>query len=708
MVRAIEIVRRKRGKVRSEGVKVKMSEDERLVKTVCGMCGRGCGVDAYFRGNRLVRWEPMPEDKRLGGQCPKWEAMRELQYSPARLTHPLKRVKRGFTSITRDEAFNITASKLAEIKEKYGPESLAIVYGQVFTLTDLMWIIPRFCDAYGTPNFIINSNYCYIPHVVPDYVTFGHHMAPNFESTKCAIFWGSNPFETSPTVNTTNRIKGLKNSGVKFIVIDPRKTNLAKMADIHLQIRPGTDGALALGMMNVIISEDLHDKDFIEKWTLGFDKLAKHIEEYPPKKVAEITWIPENLIIEAARMYATSKPATMDISGGCERHTNTHQSIRAISCLKAITGNVDKPGASVHIDPPPINIRLPGRVTKKAIGQEEFPIFFGECLRKNDQCQNTEALLIDAILSGKIKAVIFIGKEIVLENPNTARTIEALNRLDFMVDIDIVMSETAKLADVVFPAATFLESNRLQIFMLGALGLVTLTRKAVEPLGECISDIDFVLELAHRMGYKEDFPWEDDEALLDFILRQLGTTLDYLKQHPEGYIWQSPQFGTYQKNGFDTESGKAELYSEKLKRHGFDPLPTYVEPAESPISSPEVAKDYPLVLASGAKTGIYVHSQYRYLPRLRNQFPDPLVEINPEDAEEYGISDGDLVEVESLRGRIKVKAAVTGDILKGVVHVYHGWPGESNVNLLIPDKPTDPVSGGPAFRSSLCRVRGLS
>lgn len=316
-------------------------------------------------------------------------------------------------------------------------------------------------------------------------------------------------------------------------------------------------------------------------------------------------------------------------------------------------------------------------------------------------------MLIDAILSDKIKAVIFIGKNIVLQNPNTAKTIEALNKLEFMVDIDIVMSETAKLADVVFPAATFLESNRLQIYMLGDLGFVTLTKKAVEPLGECISDNSFILELAHRMGYKEDFPWEDDEALLDFILRQLGTTIDYLKQHPEGYIWQPQEFGTYRENGFDTESGKVELYSEKLNRRGFDPLPTYVEPAESPISMPEVAKDYPLVMTSGAKTNIYVHSQYRYLPRLREQFPDPRIEINPEDAEKYGIADSDLVEVESLRGRIKVKAAVTDDIMKDVVHIYHGWPGESNVNLLTPDKPTDPVSGGPAFRSSLCRVKGL-
>lgn len=684
-----------------------MSKDERLVKTFCVMCGMGCGIDAYFKGDKFIRWEPMPEDKRMGSQCPKWAVMQDLQYSTARLTHPLKRVNRGLVRITRDDAFDITASKLAEIKDKYGPESLAIVYGQVFTLTDLMWIIPRFCDAYGTPNFINNANYCYIPHVMPDYITFGHHMAPNFEGAKCAVFWGSNPFETSPTVNTTDRIRELKNSGVKFIVIDPRRTNLAKMADIHLQVRPGTDGALALGMMNVIISEGLYDKDFVEQWTLGFDKLAKRVDEYPPEKVAEITWIPEILIIEAARMYATSKPASINCSGGCERHTNTHQSIRAISCLKAITGNVDKPGASVHIDPPPINIRLPGRVTKKAIGQEEFPIYFGECLRKNDQCQNTEALLIDAILSDKIKAVIFIGKEIVLENPNTAKTIEALNKLEFMVDVDIVMSETAKLADVVFPAATFLESNRLQIYMLGDLGFVTLTKKAVEPLGECISDNNFILELAHRMGYKEDFPWQDDEGLLDFVLGQLGTTIDYLKQHPEGYIWQPQEFGSYQKNGFDTESGKVELYSEKLNRHGFDPLPTYVEPAESPISTPEVAKDYPLVMTSGAKTSIYVHSQYRYLPRLRDQFPEPLIEINPEDAEKYGISDGDLVEVESLRGRIKVKAAVTDDIMKGAVHVYHGWPGESNVNLLTPDKPIDPVSGGPAFRSSLCRVKGL-
>lgn len=684
-----------------------MSQEERLVKTICVMCGKGCGIDAYVKDNKLVRCEPMPEDKRLGGLCPKWEALRDLQYSPARLTQPLRRVNKAFTRITRDEAFNITTGKLAAIKEKYGPQSLAIVFGQVFTLTDMMWIIPRFCDALGTPNFVTNGNYCYIPHVVPDYITFGHHMAPNYNGTKCVVFWGSNPLESNPSIKVTNKIKELKSSGVKFIIVDPRKTDIARMADIHLQIRPGTDGALALGMLNIIIAEGLYDRDFVDKWTLGFDKLARHVAEYPPKKVAEITWIPENLIVEASRMYATSKPAAIDCGGGCERHTNTHQSIRAISCLKAITGNVDKPGASVYTDPPPINMRLPGRVTEKAIGQDEFPLHFSECLRKSDQAQNTEALLIDAILSGKIKAVIFIGKEIVLENANTARTIEALNKLDFIADIDIVMSETAKFADVVFPAATFFESNRLQILMLGESGMVTMTRKAVEPPGECISESNFILELAHRMGYKEEFPWKDDAELLDHILRQLGTTTDYLKQHPEGYLWHPQEFGTCRKNGFDTESGKVELHSEKLKRYGFDPLPDYVEPAESPISTPDVAREYPLVMTTGAKSKFYVHSQYRYLPRLRAQFPDPLIEINLQDAQKYSVADGDLVEVESLRGRIKVKAAVTSDIMKGVVHIYHGWPGESNVNLLTPDKPTDPVSGGPAFRSSLCKVKSL-
>lgn len=683
--------------------------EEEVVKTVCRMCGVGCGIDAHVKQGKLVRWEPMPEHKDYyGGRCPKQVALADYEYSVERLTHPLRKVNGEWRKITWEEAFSIIVSKLTELKEKYGPESLAIGYGHPGINSPLMWIIPRFCDAFGTPNIPVIGNYCYMPRALSEYLTFGNNMLPNYSGSKCAVFWGCNRVESNPSANVVKKITGLKPSGVKVIVIDPRRTRLAKMADIHLQPRPGTDGALALGMANIIISEELYDKEFVEKWTIGFDKLAEAARSYTPEKVAKITWVPANLITQAARMYAGLKPATMDWGVGLDQHTNTFQALRAISCLKAITGNVDKPGASTYIEPLPINLRIPGRQTRKIIGEEEFPVYYNECLRKGDTQEPCITPLLDRILSGEIKAAIFIAKNTALNEANTHRTLEALGKLELLVVMDIFMTETAKLAHIVLPAATFLEINNLRTYHLGrTLSLICAMKKAVEPLGESMGDAAFLLQLAKRLGLEKDFPWENTEELFDYMTRQVGTSLDYLNRHPEGYTWEHHKFETYKKKGFDTESGKVELYSEKLNRYGYPPVPVYLEPAESPVTTPDIATDYPLVITTGGKTRFYEHSQYRNLPKLRAMFPENLVEINPADAEKYGILDGDLVEVESPRGRIKVKAAVTDDIMKGVVHVYHGWAGESNINLLTADKPTDPVSGSPPLDSFLCRVRSL-
>lgn len=686
--------------------------EEREVKTLCRMCGIACGIITYFKGDKLVRWEPSPEYKWLGGKCPRWGSMADYQYSVERLTHPLKRVNGEFNRISWDEAFDIIVSKLNEIKEKYGPEYVAINIGHPHILGEVMYFVPRVCHAFGTPNFPLGGNYCWMPHTLADYVTFGSgcYLLPRYRGNKCVVFWGSNPLMSAPPQATRKMLMGTKEEGVKWIVVDPRRIELAKMADIYLPIRPGTDGALALGWLNIIISEGLYDKEFVEKWTVGFDKLSEVVKNYPPAKVAEICWIPEDLIREAARMYATSKPASMSGGVSLDQHTNAFQTSRAISCLKAITGNVDKSGASTYIKLPPIDLQIRERVVgKKAMGQEELPLWFDEFRASNDQQEVPLTPMIDYILEGKTKAVIFMGKNMVVEDPNTSKTIEAFNKLDFMVNMDIFMTESCKYADIVLPAASFFERNSIRFYHQGAgLALVAPILKAVEPLGECKSDLSFLLELAKRLGLGEFFPWKNDEEVLDHILKQVGTSFDYLKEHPEGYFFAPREFERHEKYGkFDTESGKVELYSDKLKRYGYDSVPTYIEPAESPISTPDIAKEYPLVLTSGGRTNIFEQSSHRNLPKLRRLFPEPLIEINPEDAKKYGVEDGDLIEVESPRGTIEIKAAVTEDMRPGVVHAYHGWTGKSNVNLLTPDLPHDPTSGGAALRSSLCRIRSL-
>ncbi|MBW1999025.1 MAG: molybdopterin-dependent oxidoreductase [Deltaproteobacteria bacterium] len=682
---------------------------ESLVKTICRICGVGCGIDVFVEDGRIVKWAPMPEHENYyGGRCPKQKALADYEYSVDRLTHPLRRVSGGWKRISWTEAFSIIVEKLNEIKHRYGPEYLTVGYGHPGINSPLMWLVPRFCDAFGTPNIPVIGNYCYMPRAISEYITFGNHMLPDYDGSRCAVFWGCNRLESNPSINVVKRILGLKPKGVKIIVIDPRKTKLARMADYHLQVRPGTDGALALGMVNIIISEGLYDREFVGEWTTGFEDLKRAARSYTPEKVSEITRVPSETIVMASRTYATSKPATMDWGVGLDQHTNTFQTLRAISCLKAITGNVDKAGASTYIEPLPINLRIPGRQKRPVIGEKEYPIYYSEALRKGDTQEPCTAPLFDRILSGDIKAGIFMARNLVANEANTSKTIEALQKLELLVVMDLYLTETAQLAHIVLPAATFLEVNNLRTYHLGrTLSLICAVNKAVEPPGECMGDNDFILRLAKELGLEKDFPWKNTDELYDHMLSQVGTSLEYLRDHPEGFLWERREYESYRKKGFDTESGKVELCSKKLERHGFSAVPVFQETVEGPVSSPEVAKHYPLIITTGGKTRFYEHSQYRNIPRLRSRFPENIVEINPVDAGKYGVMDGDLVEVESPRGTIQVKARVTEDIMEGVVHIYHGWPGQSNVNRLTPDKPLDPISGSPSLNSFLCRVKSL-
>jgi len=690
------------------------AQEERMVKTLCRMCGISCGIDAYFKGDKLVRREPAAEHKFTGGHCPRWGAVKEFLYSQERLLHPLKRVNGSFEKISWDEAFDIIVKKLNEIKDKYGPESLAISYGHPHIGSDPYWIIPRFADCYGTSNVLDGGCYCWVPREMADYITFGEFLQPTYGGAKCVLFWSHNPIQSAPAAGVRNMLKAKKEAGDKFIVIDPRRTELAKMADLHLQVRPGTDGALALGMLNIIISEGLYDKEFVKKWTVGFDKLVERVKDYPLDRVEDITWIPADKIREAARIYAITKPSTLQWGVGLDQHDNTFQGTRAISCLKAITGNVDIEGGSVFLKYPPINLSIrealqeKAALIKKPIYYDQYPLWYSELLRHNNPSKVPLSYLIDGILDGKIHAAIFTGKEMILEDPNANKTIEAFRKLDFLVDMDIVMTPTCQLSHIVLPACTFFERDGLRSFQAGGgLALISAINKAINPIGESMSDTEFWLQLAKRMGYEKYFPWKDELEALDYMCRELGTTWDNLQKNPRGFFYMPRKWRRYEEEGFDTESGKVELYSEKLKRYGFDPLPNFKEVAESPVSRPDLFKEYPLVLTSGGRTYFYDQSQLRHLWSLRAKFPEPLIEINTEDAKKYGIEDEDLVEVESPRGKIEVKAKVTEDMMKGVVHVYHGWPGKGNVNLLTLDKPLDPVSNSSNLRSVLCRVKSL-
>ncbi|MEA1895837.1 MAG: molybdopterin-dependent oxidoreductase [Euryarchaeota archaeon] len=674
---------------------------------------------------------------------------RELLYAPDRLQYPMKRAgERGegkWERITWDEALTTIADRLGKIRNEYGAEAIDFHYGHYHS-GDISSYLSRLANLIGTPNISTPNHVCHVPRVfLQFYFDFGAVVPPDVVNTNLIIIWGGNPRVTNKPQQIA--IDKARERGAKLIVIDPRVTPYAEESDIHAQLRPGTDGALALGMLHVIINEELYDTEFVEEWTIGFDELKKFVKDYPPEKVEEITWIPADTVREIARMYATTKPACISPRNALDQHTNASCTIRAIDILMAITDNIDVAGGNIIALPVlmgqndvSLGEKLPPETLEKKIGVDEclfsriFHIF---------PSASTPALW-DAIIDSKpypVKAMYVMAANPVVTCANSGLVDEALRKLDFLAVADIFMTPTAELADIVLPACTFLEKTRYATYSTHAdhswnvRSRIVLSPKVVEPLGESRSDWEVICELGRKMGYAEDFPWKTREEAIDYELAPLSITCAKLRAHPEGMIITTPPlmykkfsgfFGgivrgvlkitkfkdypeMYRKydsflGGFLTPSKKVDLYSKRLEELGYDPLPVYREPAESPLSQPDLAREYPLVLMTGVKLEMYTHSMMRNIPGLYEQFPENLLEINPETAAGLGIEDGGAIGVESPRGRVECKAYVTDRIDSRVVCLYHGF-AECNCNVLTDNGAIDPITGSTGLKSSLCKVK---
>jgi anaerobic selenocysteine-containing dehydrogenase len=686
-----------------QAAKISKDDEKEIFKTTCGMCGISCGIDVHVENGRIVKI--MPDDDHIITQlCCKSTGMLDWLYSEERLTHPMKNCDGTWQRITWEEALDIIVPKLEKIRKDYGPESLAVFTGQGIGLGDTPNWVKRFCDVYGTPNATSGSSHCFFARVIGGILVTGHgYNHPVYKGTKCIIIWGSNPENSSEAA--VGAIDFALSYGARLIVVDPRAIPLAKKADIHLQLRPGTDSALVLGLLHVIISEGLYDRKFVEEWALGFDQFSEHIKKYTPEAVEKITWVPADAIRQAARAYAGSRPACILEGISLDHCTNGIQAIRGVVTLMAICGNYDIPGGNSYTDMMPRNtMRMPEKVVKKAFDTSHplYQQFMGG--------EPPVSSLPKAIITEEpypIRALIVQGGSVVTQFANANRAIEALKRLDLFVCMDMFMTETAKLADIFLPACTFLERSELFRMYMG-LPLATLRTPVIEPLGESWPDWKLWFELAKRLGFGEYFPWDHVEDALAHFLEPSGITIQGLKDDSRGMFWGNQDVVKrykFRQEGFPTPSGKVEIYSERLAQMGYDPLPTYHEPAESPVSQPEVSKEYPLIYTTGARIKEFTHSQHRNIPRLRKMHPDPLMDINPDDAGKLGIREGDMVLAESPRGKARFKAHVTPDILPRVVHMEAGWGGDANINFLTQDENLDPISGYPAFRSGLCRVR---
>ena len=699
------------------------SVEEKIIRSHCRLCHGACGMLVHVRDGVVVKVEGDPENPMSHGSlCAKGLASIQVAYHPDRLRYPIKRTgakgEGKWERISWDEALDTITNKYKEIIKENGSESIVIGQG---TGRDYESYLYRFANYLGTPNVLTAGHQCYVSRIGATLITCGMLPVVDYvNNPKCTIVWGCNPQWTNPDEYVGENLSRTLAAGTKLIVVDPRLTHLSSRADVWLQLRPGTDTALAFGMLNVIINEGLYDREFVEKWTHGWEQFVERVNEYPVDKVAKITWVPAEKIQEAARLYATTKPAAINWGISIEQTLNCTDNNRILNDMMAITGNLDVPGGNVLFVPPPVYTTsqfarhrdLPKEQQDKQLGGERFKLAKRVALITPKVCW-------DAIMTGKpypVRAVQLHGSNPVTTRANGREVYDALKKVEFLVVADLFMTPTTELADIVLPVATWLETD-----YVGDLwkrhGYVFARQKIIE-VDECWPDYKMFNELGKKMGKglgKEDYWWDTYQEGLDWLLEPSG--LSFKQFVEKGWLEGKQEYRKYEQKGFSTPTRKVELYSTIMEGWGYDPLPTYKEPPEGPITTPELMKEYPYILTTGRRPAVFFHSANRQIPWLRELVPDPIIQMHPSVAEKHGIKDGDWVWIESPRGRVKQRAELYKGIDPRVVAAHHAWwfpeirtPDHgweiSNINIITDNSldNADVAVGANNLRALVCKI----
>jgi anaerobic selenocysteine-containing dehydrogenase len=794
------------------------ADEVSVVPGRCYECHVQCAMLVHIRDGKVLKLEGDPTFVNQGALCAKGLASVRNLYHPERLNFPLMRTRPkgdpdpGWVRISWDEALARITTKLKQIQAEHGPQAIAVGQGTGrYTVAQHM----RLKNSLGTPNSLGPNHVCRGPSAATTTLSVGHHLRGDYPHAACQVYWGRNEAWAHPAFLTGTIIDGVMERGAKVIVVDPRYEHpLAHKADVYLPVRPGSDAALMLSWIHVILEEDLYDADFVATWTNGpalvwadtlellkmsdvegdgderdflpypesvadrrnrrplvvwdsqsqraraadcegvqpalfgtydvggrackpaLQLLRERAADYAPEIAARICWTGSaDKIRQAARLYATSPSACMDVGSfgiqGLEGgHTNSFQILRTHFCLAALTGNINRPGGELgtpHWRWIAGDWRREGgprSMTPWGAPDDDFDALLEgphaeEPAMGEYPLQPGLTSMIDgfrAMKSGRpypIKAYLMVqGNPLGGWCEDQATVREGLLALDFLVDMDLYITPTNSLADIVLPAA-------LGPFERGP-------DRCIEPLYERWSDEKFYVELGHRLNARM-WPWasveewekwaaaarrhnleEATEAGFAVARGAVAPPLDFYKQI-------DPASG--QPVGFATPTGRLEIYSVVAAQHGVDPLPAYTEPAQSPYSAPELAREYPLVLTTGARLPVFYHSQHRNNPLQRELFPHPQAELHGDTAQSYGIGDGDWMWIETATGKTRMQARVTAGILPGVVSTAHGWwqgctelglPGYgwdgANANVLISGDEHDPALGVPGTRSQLCKV----
>lgn len=690
-----------------------------IVKTYCArMDHGGCGVLVHVEDGRITKIEGDPDSPLSRGiLCAKGFAQVERLNQPDRLKYPMKRIgEKGdgkWERISWDDALETIARKIGETIKRHGEKAISFAQGTPKGLE--LYLMIRLANILNIPNIATPGNVCHMPRETASMFTCGFFPIPDYDHPPaCVMVWGSNLFQTNEEGILGSQLRRALDQGAKLLVIDPRKTGIASRADLWLQPRPGTDLALALGILRVMVDQNLYERSFVENWTNGFPELKEHLQQYPLDRVSDTTWVPKNQIVQAARLFSQTKPACIQWGNALEHNLNSFQCARALLILMAVTGNLETPGGNVNRVGPPV--MRPGELIQiKKFADKKEKILSPEFRMATMFGFVPSQMIVKAILTGKpypIRLMYIQGGNPLLSYANSMETFKAIKKLDFLAISEIFLTPTAQLADIVLPAASNFEFDDIGHFGLPH-GFLLARPKIVEPSGECWPDSKILNELGKRMGYSQYF-WNDTRECLDQILKPAGMTYDEFKNI--GILKGKWEYKGYEKKGFNTPSKKVEIYCQQLKEWGYDPIPDYRELPESPYSAPELSMKYPLIFTS-AKDPLYFHSAYRNISSLRKFSPDPVVLIHPDTASRSGIGEGDWVSIETKRGTIRQKAKLNKEIDPRVIILSFGWwfPErkdlelfgwkESNLNILTSnDPPYDPAVGSTALRAVACRI----
>lgn len=683
----------------------KLITNNGAIQTLCRMCDTRCAVNVQIKDGILVDIEPFEgHPVNDGRMCPRGGAAIDLFYHEDRLLKPLKKQPDGsFVQISREQALDEISAKMQHLKETHGAQSVGVWKGEGVGFFQQEEYARRFIQAFGSPNYLSNDSTCYVGRY------FGHSLVtgfwnpfPEFADADLIVLFGTNPPMCHPPF--MREFADAKQRGAKLVVVDPRLNPIACYADIFAQPYPGTDGAVGWGLLRYLIETKNYDTELVERYSIGFEKMAQYAKRFTPEYVQEQSGVYAGVIEEIARMIIKDSPrVSIFVGTGLEHHENGVNNIRTLASLGCLCGALDTGSGLFWPEEMPrrrltLYEQLP-LTDQKPIGADKFPLLYD--LRK--ECHTMTAM--DYMLGEgeyPLKGLIVTAANPAVTHPNLKKVEQALSQLDLLVVNDFFLTPTAKLADYVLPAATYLERSELHYHT--KLQMVTLTRKVLEVPG--VKD-EYMLwhDLAHRLGFGEEhFPWPDEEAVNRWILEPSGITLEELQQHPEGYVYKPIRYKKYKQQLLPTPSGKVEFASPYLKDLGLSEIPEYIPPYHLRNQHP----DYPLVMTTGASKSLFYHSRHQNIQRFRTIHPAAEVEIHPDDAAALGLADGEMVRVVSEVGALEIAAKIVGasELRQGVVEIYHGWE-DWRVNFLTYDDINDPISGFPLLKAVPVRIEKI-